>query len=397
MKNRVVIVSAFVDNLIKERQPDTEFKIFPGIRELLNYSEKSFIRADRMFITKDALENSPTTSMNCIIDLLEKRYVRVNNITYISEKDSDELDTVRFLNDTIELNWDIVEGTINREYIVNFICGTLSERDEELDRKVVVRMSQSDYVKMRLQKLDTLDEKFNSEEDELKDIPITENTEVLVQSGSIVTKLVNVVGLSSRNRTIFAFLMAQNLSFKGKTIIVEKDFKYLSLSDITARADIELRYVSVQDLYRDAEGTIEKIKNWTDRLIVITSDEKDDLDYNFVFNLLYCNLENYVDYFIKELDMDEVSPISDYIVVMNNNVLDIIKTVEKLPDGYDKRAKFVAVSTEKVTELEIRDTKALSIFVKKLIQLKGELRVPIFNITSLIMGGESSELYMLVK
>ena len=51
MKNRIVIVSAFVDNLIKERQPDTEFHIFPGIRELLNYSEKSFIRADKMYIT----------------------------------------------------------------------------------------------------------------------------------------------------------------------------------------------------------------------------------------------------------------------------------------------------------------------------------------------------------
>ena len=119
MKNRIVIVSSYVDNLIKERQPDTEFSIFSSIRELLEYSEKSFIRANKMFITSEALINSPTASMNCVIDLLEKRYVKVDSIVYISEKDSEELDTVRYLNDTIELGWDIVEGKVNREYIFN--------------------------------------------------------------------------------------------------------------------------------------------------------------------------------------------------------------------------------------------------------------------------------------
>ncbi len=210
-------------------------------------------------------------------------------------------------------------------------------------------------------------------------------------------QIITITGLPSQERTVFAYLMAQYLSHDGKTLILEKDFKYLTLSHIATKSAVAFLEISLEQMYRSPQETIKRISHTEEKLIVITCRKKKQHNYSFLCNLLVHNLSQQIDYFIMELELDEIPSAMDYITVLPNNLVDVLKTVEKMPDNYMNCSSFVGVNMRKLEELSILHQKSLEIIVCDLLQIMNQIEIPIFNLNSLKLGGEIHGLCMLFR
>lgn len=393
-RKNYIILSTYVDSLLQEQMPDIGIRLFTNLSELAEYVDRNPLRADSLFITKEILEPSINSKIALLLELLSNPFLKVDTVEYLTTPGSDELISLDFILQDKEItNWNIYPTEMTREKVSGLISGTLKSDDVEPNRKAVYRVRRDEFIRRGLEgNEEEMELPFESEEEFLKDIP-DERPEMSIPSQvSPVCEIHTVAGLDNQERTLFTFLIAQYLSHTDKTIVVEKDFKYLRLTEIAKKANIPFMDITVQDLYERTEEIIAQIKNTSRKLIVITCYTKSDYDYNFICTLLYANLKNDVTHLVKENDLYEVSESSKYIVCFSNNVIDIIKTCELLPNNYTTSARFAALETTTVKEMTVPNSKALSIIVADLLQVP-EPEVPVFTIKSL-RGGNTSGLRM---
>lgn len=219
----------------------------------------------------------------------------------------------------------------------------------------------------------------------------------MVHTNKAVCKQVNIAGLSIKERTIFAFIMAQYLSLSGKTLIIEKDFDYLILSNIANKSKADFLEILAEDIYENAQREILRIRNSDKKLIVIGTRKRVYRDYGFICSLLYNNLIQDIAYLVKENDFEELSDSAKYIVVLPNNTVDLLKTAMAIPVGYEYNARYVGVDILRIQELAIQNSKQMEIIIRDVLQIRSELHIPIFNISSLRLGGEPYDLHMLIE
>jgi hypothetical protein len=398
MNKTFVVVSTYVDSIIKEQQPDVKFLIFNTLQELSAYIETTPIRANTLYITSETLQPMVNTALNFLMGMLSNPFLSIDKVEYITEKGSKEIISVKYITEELGLtNWNIIPGSLTREFISGLISGTLRSDEIAPTRKAVFRQRRSDYVADRMSNKKSLDEKYLSDEEDLADIPDEQLIPITPMEIEESCKVITIAGLPMQERTVFSFVMAQYLAHSGKTLIIEKDFEYLTLSDMAVKANITFVRVDIAELYRNAKDVFRFLRNTNERLIVVSCHQKSDYNYSFVCNLMYNNLANILSYMVVESDLHEVATSTDYIAVLPNNIVDIIKTSELLPDNYRSNASFVGVNMRNVKEVSILNSEAMTLIVKDLLQIAEEMTVPVVNIRSLKLGGEAHDLRMLIK
>ena len=128
MTKAIIVISSYVDVSVQEVQKDTQFFMFKTLEELDEYIQHAPIRARTMFFSKDAVPLA-NTSLNYLVSLLEKVFLRVDNVVYITETGSPEIESVKFLiKDRGFDNWEIVQGALTREFVTGVVNG--SGRDD---------------------------------------------------------------------------------------------------------------------------------------------------------------------------------------------------------------------------------------------------------------------------
>lgn len=398
MSKVVVVVSTYVDNIIKEQQPDVKFILFNSLQELGNHIETTPIRANNLYLTKEVLEPRVNTSLDYLISMLNNPFFVVDKVEYITDKGSSEIHSVKYIIGEMNLStWRISEGRMTREYVSGLITGTLRSEDVIPNRKAVYRQRRSEYVAERMKDKKSLDAKYVSDEEDLTDVPDEKIIDITPMAIDKVCKTITIAGLDIQERTAFSFLMAQYLSHSGKTLIIEKDFEYLTLSDMITKAKISYARVDIKELYANPSEVFRFIRNTREGLITLTCHERSEYDYSFLCNLVYNNLADTLDYLVVESALHEVSTSVDYITVLPNNIVDVIKTTESLPDNFKEQATFVGVNMRTLPELGINNTKVMTEIVKDLLQVAQGITVPIINIRSLMLGGEAHDLRMLIR
>jgi hypothetical protein len=198
-------------------------------------------------------------------------------------------------------------------------------------------------------------------------------------------------------RSVFTFIIAQYLSLSGKTLIIEKDFDFLTLSNIASRSNVDYLEILVEDIYDHPEKEILKIRNSEKKLIVVVTRQRLQRDYCFICSILYNNLIGNLTYLVNESNLDELSDSAKYIVVLPNNARDLLKTTAMLTIGYECNARFVGVDILRIEEITIKNSRQMEMIVKDVLQIKTQLNIPIFNIGSLKLGGAVHDLRMLVE
>lgn len=397
MKRRnFIIVSTKIDILIQEQIPDANVQIFRSVQELGEYIEINPLRGDTMFITRDVLGQSVNTRLTQIFNYLENIFLKVDKVEYITEVNSDEIPSIEFIIEDRNIeNWQVhqVEG-LTREKVTGLISGTLKSDDIVPKRKAMYRIRRSEFIKSNMDKSgDEMETPFLSEEELLEEIPDVLPEVALPSEVHTQAQIKTITGLDTKERTMFSLLFAQYLSYSEKTLICERDFTYLRLTELAHKMRIQHLAVDIEDLFVNTQETLAKIRNTTRKLIVITAKNKCDYSYNFVISLLYANLKDDITYLVKENDLHEVAESASYITCMENTIIDIIRTCELLPNNYSTNAKFVAIDTTRIKEMSIPNSEALGHVISELLQIEAPY-VPIYKISSL-RGGNTAGLRVL--
>ena len=124
MAKSVVVVSGYVDTTLREQQKDVNFYIFKTLEELDKFVERTPIRAETLYFSRDTIP-LVNTSLNYLVSILEKVFFRVDDVVYITEQGSEEIDSIKFLVQSKSYdNWEIIQGALTREYITGVINGS---------------------------------------------------------------------------------------------------------------------------------------------------------------------------------------------------------------------------------------------------------------------------------
>jgi hypothetical protein len=319
--------------------------------------------------------------------MLENPFFNVDSVTYITEQKSREIASVRYIIAEKNLiNWKIEDKAdkLTREYVAGIITGSLSTELTNPQRKAVYRVPRSSYVNDRIKNREALCEIYADDETDLEEIPDVPLPADYLADREDVCELIHISGLPTKERTVFAFLIAQYLALHGKTIIIEKDKDYHTLSDYVVKSGLEHTNIDIDVLLSEPFETLDKIRRSEQNLICITAFARAEYSYPFVCNLLYNNLTDSVQSIVIEDDLNEISASKSGICIIPTNAPQIIKTCEKLPSD---SVKFVGVNLNYLAETQILNSCSLQIILSDLLE-KRIAETPIVTVTSLRLGGE---------
>lgn len=390
MSKSVVVISSYVDSTIREYQPDVKFHLFKTLDELDEYVETTPMRADELFLTKEVFPNV-NTSLNYFMQLLENPFLRVDKITYITEIGSPEIASVNYIIDQKKYdNWEIVEGYLTREYVSGIINGNLRNEVLNPKRKAVYRVPRETFLKERLKNKDSLEEEYEDDEKQLRGIPDMDLPDNRLSDSSNACEIYKIVGADNAERTMFAFLAAQYLSFSGKTLILERDVEYHRLTEFVTKSGIpNVLLLEVADLLTNPTQVIEKIRTSSAKLIVMGAIQKVMYRYDFVLSILYNNLMSDVRYLVQEMNFEEAPSTEKFTAVFPATMIGILTLANSIDISTVPNAHFVGIDMCQLPALLINNSKAVATILDDVLETQN-LDVQLIAINSLRIGGDST-------
>lgn len=393
VKKTVIVISALVDSTVREYQPDVDFILFHTLNELGDYIQTTPIRAESLYMTRDVFpQSSVNTNLTYLLGMLENPFLGVNRVVYITEKGSQELVSVNYIIEEKGIeNWNIIEGALNREYVTNVINGTMDSDDWEPKRKAVYRMPKEAYYREKRAEKMSLGVHYEADDEYLSGIPDVEPIPEKIVDREAPCTVKHIVGIDSIERTALALMCAQYLSLSGKTVILERDYDYHTLTEFVTKSDVKCKLVLVEDLLDDAAKVIDNIKHSSESLIVVGSIERVTYNYTFIVNVLVNNLMEDITYFVEEDSFTDVPDNIPYTLAIPANAIGLFKTTECIDRNYIDKAKFVGVNLNDLPEIAIKSSETLTTILKDVLDVQN-ITATVISITSLHLRGDTYDL-----
>jgi len=392
IEKTIVIISKLVDATIREYQPDTEFLIFQSPQDFGIYVESDPIRATTLFVTSDMLTNSNSTLTYLRQLVCDNEFVNVDRVLLLMEEDHPAKKSAEFIIKEENLdNWEIQTGSMTRAYVTEVINGTYRNEGLHYKRKAVYRVPRADYVKQRLRERDSLSEPYADDDNDLADIPdVDVPPEIVAESVKKLEKYY-IVGDTIDERTALAFLAAQYLSLTGKTVIVESDCEYHTLTEFVTKSGVECQLIEVRDLYESLHGTLDVIRKTESKLIVIGAIERTQFSYTFLVNLLYYSLTEDVDHFVVELPFNELPYGRKVTAVAPSTVIGMLKMSEQLDKAMLSNIRFVGVNLNQLPEIHVNSGSVMSYILRDVFSCN-DILCPVVTVTSLRLNGTAYDM-----
>lgn len=390
MAKSIIVVSSYVDSTIREYQTDVTFHLFKTLDELDSYVETSPLRAQEIFLTKEVFPNV-NTSLNYFTQMLENPFLRIDKVTYITEVDSPEIASINYIIDQKKYkNWEIVEGHLTREYVSGIINGTLRNEMINPKRRAVYRVPKDTYLKERLKNKESLEEEYQDDEKQLSDIPNVEFPEFAMSEQKNICEIYKIVGDANDERTVFAFLTAQYLSFAGKVLILESDPDYHRLTEFVTKAQLpSVLLVEVADLLQNPVQTLTRIRQSSSKLIVVGAIQKVPFNYNFILSILYNNLLSDVRYIVQEMGFNEAPTTEPYVAVFPSTMIGILQLAENIDVTTIKNVNFVGMDLNTLPALLVNNSTTVATILKDVLELQ-DIEIQLIAVNSLKIGGDST-------
>ncbi len=387
----IVVLSGFVDSTLKEYQKDVTFFIFKTLEELDEYVTHTPIRAETLFFTRDAIPQI-NTSLNYLVNILDRVFFKVDNVIYITEPDSPELKSIDFLIKDIGMsNWEVITGALTREYVTNVINGSARDDFTNTKRKAVYRVPKEAYVRERSKQSELMEaEKYPDDDEILKEMPNEKIPVYIPPERGSICQMYDIVGDDVIERTLFSFIIAQYLATKGKTLILERDWEFHSLGECVTKSGVKCGIFYVDDILSDPLNTIEKIRDCNEKLVAVLCKRKFQYNYSFVFNLLHSRLLDYFVYAVREDVFGEEPTEGRYSVVFPNTMMGVLSMCKNINMNFIRYTKFIGVHMDTLKELRLPTTEAISAIIEDVLNTHDIQNVELVSISSLIMGIESN-------
>lgn len=387
----IVVLSGLVDSTLKEYQKDVTFFIFKTLEELDEYVTHTPIRAETLFFTRDAIPQV-NTSLNYLVNILDRVFFKVDNVIYITEPDSPELKSIDFLIKDIGMsNWEVITGALTREYVTNVINGSARDDFTNTKRKAVYRVPKEAYVRERSKQSELMEaEKYPDDDEILKEMPNEKIPVYIPPERGSICQMYDIVGDDVIERTLFSFIIAQYLATKGKTLILERDWEFHSLGECVTKSGIKCGIFYVDDILSDPLNTIEKIRDCKEKLVAVLCKRKFQYNYSFVFNLLHSRLLDYFVYAVREDVFGEEPTEGRYSVVFPNTMMGVLSMCKNINMNFIRYTKFIGVHMDTLKELRLPTTEAISAIIEDVLNTHDIQNVELVSISSLVMGIESN-------
>lgn len=387
----IVVLSGLVDSTLKEYQKDVTFFIFKTLEELDEYVTHTPIRAETLFFTRDAIPQV-NTSLNYLVNILDRVFFKVDNVIYITEPDSPELKSIDFLIKDIGMsNWEVITGALTREYVTNVINGSARDDFTNTKRKAVYRVPKEAYVRERSKQSELMEaEKYPDDDEILKEMPNEKIPVYIPPERGSICQMYDIVGDDAIERTLFSFIIAQYLATKGKTLILERDWEFHSLGECVTKSGVKCGIFYVDDILSDPLNTIEKIRDCNEKLVAVLCKRKFQYNYSFVFNLLHSRLLDYFVYAVREDVFGEEPTEGRYSVVFPNTMMGVLSMCKNINMNFIRYTKFIGVHMDTLKELRLPTTEAISAIIEDVLNTHDIQNVELVSISSLIMGIESN-------
>lgn len=387
----IVVLSGLVDSTLKEYQKDISFYIFKTLEELDEYVTHTPIRAETLFFTRDAIPQV-NTSLNYLVNILDRVFFKVDNVIYITEPDSHELKSIDFLIKDIGVsNWEVITGALTREYVTNVINGSARDDFTNTKRKAVYRVPKDAYVRERSKQSELMEsEKYPDDDEILKEMPNEKIPVYIPPERGSTCQMYDIVGNDIIERTLFSFIIAQYLATKGKTLILERDWEFHTLGECVTKSGVKCGIFYVDDVLTDPLNTIERIRDCREKLVVVLCKRKFQYNYSFVFNLLHSRLlDNFV-YAVREDVFGEEPTEGKYTVVFPNTMMGVLSMCKSINMNFIRYTKFIGVHMDTLKELRLPTTDSISAIIEDVLNTHDIQNVELVSISSLIMGIESN-------
>ena len=387
----IVVLSGLVDSTLKEYQKDISFYIFKTLEELDEYVTHTPIRAETLFFTRDAIPQV-NTSLNYLVNILDRVFFKVDNVIYITEPDSPELKSIDFLIKDIGVsNWEVITGALTREYVTNVINGSARDDFTNTKRKAVYRVPKDAYVRERSKQSELMEsEKYPDDDEILKEMPNEKIPVYIPPERGSTCQMYDIVGNDIIERTLFSFIIAQYLATKGKTLILERDWEFHTLGECVTKSGVKCGIFYVDDVLTDPLNTIERIRDCREKLVVVLCKRKFQYNYSFVFNLLHSRLlDNFV-YAVREDVFGEEPTEGKYTVVFPNTMMGVLSMCKSINMNFIRYTKFIGVHMDTLKELRLPTTDSISAIIEDVLNTHDIQNVELVSISSLMMGIESN-------
>lgn len=387
MAKSMVVVSSFIDATIKEQQKDVTFYLFKTLEELDAFVEKTPVRADTLFFTKDTIPLT-NTSLNYLVSILNRVFFKVDKVVYITEPGSEEIKSIKFLVKTKEYNnWEIIQGALTREYVTGVVSGSSRADNSTSHRKAVYRVPKKEYIAEKSKQSSIMEEMHYADDDEqMEKMPDEPLPVYIPPETNQVCECYHVVGEDSLERTLYCFVIGQYLATHGKTLLLERDWEFHTLGDAVTKSDVPCEVFYIDELYADAGVTLQKIRESRSNLIVVLQRKRMEYNYSFVFNVLYNNLMTDLMYAVSEDCFGEEPTSSKYTVVFSNKMTDLLRTCQHVDMNTLPYIKFVGIHNANFSKLRLPTSESIRSIIEDIMGTKDIADVELLEITSLQLG-----------
>lgn len=354
-RSKLFIVASNIDESIKSQTVVYDVTLFKTYIELEEYINNTPCVVDTIIISEADLEFN-NVNMARLIDMLSSPFLKLTGkFMYLISKDLD-IDEVNNFIETNEITqWQVYQGDLSPRFITTIVSGEGRDTEYKETEIYTYRMRAADYIKYKQsQGYEDNERHYMTDEDRLAGIPDEIMPEMVTPQIDFKHKLYYIVGDCCLERTLFTFVLAQYLSLEAKTLIVESDVRYHTLSDMVTKSGVKCDIIKLEDLYADAKKTINRIKSSTEKLIVLTATERLEYDYEFILDVLMNNTIGFIANFIQECGYSDVPYGRSYTVVCKNTVPEILKCVNSLKyDTPEDLVKFVGLQLNDVGPINI--------------------------------------------
>lgn len=391
MLKATVIVSSLVDETIKEEQRDITVYLFKTLEELDEYTNTSPIRADNLFFTRDVLPHA-NTSINYLVSILERTFIKVDHVIYITEPSSTEIKSIKYLIQNRKYNnWEVIQGALTREYVKGVITGSARNDFTNIKRKAVYRVPRNTYIKDNIKLSTKLEQdRFPDDDEKMQDMETVVIPEQVPTPADTVCVSYDIVGHSCDERTLYCFIVAQYLSTHGKTMIIERDIDYHRLGDYITKSGVDCEHVLIEDLYANPSAVLDRIRRTNKDLVAVYCKRRVPYSYSFIYNLLYSNLYQTLRYAVRECAFGEEPTESPYTVVFPNTMPGVLHMCEAVNMAFLRYTNFVAVYTNTLPSVRIPRGDTIKLVIEDILNKNNISDVEIVAITSLLLGTEST-------
>lgn len=354
-RNKLFIVASNVDESIKSQTVVYDVTLFKTFVELEEYINNTPCVVDTIIITETDLQFN-NVNMARLIDMLSSPFLKLTGKMVYLIGNELPIDEVTSFIETNEISqWQVYQGDLSPRFITGIVSGEGRETEIKETEVYTYRMRASDYIKYKQQQgYEDNERHYMTDEDLLAGIPDEVMPEMVTPQFDFKHKTYYIVGECGIERTLFTFVLAQYLSLEAKTLIVESDVRYHTLSDMVTKSGIKCELFKIEDLYGDAKRVLNKIKNSTEKLIVLTATERIEYDYSFVMDIVMSNTVGFIANFIQECSYNDAPYGRSYTIVCKNTVPEVLKCINSLKyDTPEDLVTFVGLQLNNVGPVNI--------------------------------------------